>query len=136
MNNAEPVVGPSDDLEADRVEEIVYLLERLKHFDDYIERIYAAIGVNPDLDATPHIRKLHVDKNYWQAQNAILRKRITLQRKELRRLNKTLGPFWAGFRKGLVVEEAVRLRGIMNATFGHEKVRAAEMAAIEKKHEV
>lgn len=63
-----------------------------------------------------------------------LRKRISNQRRELRRLNKYLGPYWAGFSHGINLEAECRLRGIMNATFGHERVRAAEMAAAERRH--
>ena len=57
------------------------------------------------------------------------------QRKELRRLNKFLGPYWAGFRNGASLEAECRLRGIMNATFGHAAVHAAEKAAIDKAHD-
>lgn len=35
-----------------------------------------------------------------------LRRRVKTQRAELRRLNKTLGPYWAGFRRGLGVSES------------------------------
>jgi len=55
-----------------------------------------------------------------------LRKRVQNQRRELRRLNKILGPYWAGFRRGLEFEAACALRGKMNHAFGHEKVWAAE----------
>ena len=61
-----------------------------------------------------------------------LRKRANNQRTELRRLNKYLGPYWAGFRRGADFEAACKLRGIMNETFGHDKVRAAEHAAIDR----
>lgn len=57
-------------------------------------------------------------------------KRAANQRKELRRLNKYLGPYWSGFRRGMALEAECKLRGIMNAAFGHEKVRAAELAAL------
>jgi hypothetical protein len=53
------------------------------------------------------------------------------QRAELRRLNKYLGPYWAGFRTGLRMEGECRLRGIMNDAFGHARVYAAEHAAID-----
>lgn len=55
-----------------------------------------------------------------------LRLRVKAQRKELRRLNKTLGPYWAGFRRGLYVDDACRLRAKMIAAFGPEAVREAE----------
>ena len=61
-----------------------------------------------------------------------LRNKVRNQRTELRRLNKYLGPYWAGFRKGLDIEAVCRLRGIMNDAFGHAAVRAAEVAAIKK----
>lgn len=63
-----------------------------------------------------------------------LRGIVTRQRRELKRLNKYLGPYWAGFSTGLNREAETRLRGIMNATFGHEAVRAAEMAATAKRN--
>jgi len=60
-----------------------------------------------------------------------LRNKVFKQRRELRRLNRYLGPYWAGFRKGMAMEGECKLRGIMNAAFGHEKVHAAERAAID-----
>lgn len=64
----------------------------------------------------------------------ILQRRIQNQRRELRRLNKCLGPYWSGFSRGLSLEGECRLRGIMNAAFGHERVHAAERAAAEKRN--
>lgn len=64
------------------------------------------------------------------AELASLRRRVTRQRRELRRLNKEHGPWWAGFSVGLSREAENRLRGIMNKAFGHEKVREAELAAV------
>lgn len=63
----------------------------------------------------------------------ILQRRIKNQRAELKRLNKYLGPYWQGFSRGISMEAECRLRGIMNATFGHEKVRAAEVAAADRR---
>ena len=60
-----------------------------------------------------------------------LEKKKNNQRIELRRLNKCLGPYWTGFRIGIGREREVRLRGIMNETFGHKAVHAAEHAAID-----
>lgn len=65
---------------------------------------------------------------------ARLRGIITRQRRELKRLNKYLGPYWAGFRQGLGMEAECRLRGVMNATFGHKAVREAEVAAATKRN--
>lgn len=64
-----------------------------------------------------------------ELENRRLRAIITRQRRELKRLNKYLGPYWAGFNRGISTEAECRLRGVMNATFGHESVRAAELAA-------
>ena len=55
-----------------------------------------------------------------------LRKRVQNQRTELRRLNRILGPYWTGFRRGLEFEAECNLRGKMLSAFGHEKVWAAE----------
>ena len=59
---------------------------------------------------------------------ACLRKRVKAQRAELRRLNKTLGPYWIGFRKGLdhQAEKAIRVK--MFAAFGVPATQAAEKA--------
>ena len=62
---------------------------------------------------------------------AELEKKKNNQRTELRRLNKYLGPYWSGFRQGITREGEVRLRGIMNAAFGRQAVRAAEHNAID-----
>lgn len=62
-----------------------------------------------------------------------LRKRSRNQRKELRRLNKAIAALWCGFRRGLQLEGETRLRGIMNAAFGHEQVRKAEHAAVDRR---
>ena len=71
------------------------------------------------------------DCNALNVENERLRGIITRQRRELKRLNKYLGPYWAGFRVGLKNEGECRLRGIMTAAFGHERVRAAEVAAVD-----
>ncbi len=55
-----------------------------------------------------------------------LRKRVKLQRAELRRLNKCLGPYWAGFRRGIDKDRETTLRGKMIDAFGHEAVFKAE----------
>ena len=55
-----------------------------------------------------------------------LRKRVKLQRAELRRLNKTLGPYWAGFKAGMYGAKEAALRGKMIDAFGHEAVFKAE----------
>jgi hypothetical protein len=59
-----------------------------------------------------------------------LRKRVVNQRRELRRMNKQIQPYWKGFVTGLHYEGEIRLRGIMNKAFGWQKVREAELAAI------
>lgn len=59
--------------------------------------------------------------------------KATLQRRELRRLNKVLGPYWGGFRKGIGMEAECRLRGAMQQAFGSDAVRAAEIAALASK---
>lgn len=69
-----------------------------------------------------------------EEQIRILQRRIKNQRAELRRLNKCLGPYWQGFSRGLSMEGECRLRGIMNAAFGHQKVHAAEVAAAERRN--
>ena len=81
--------------------------------------------------------ELEADRMGWivlhaklKSENEQLRKRVTTQRRELRRLNKYLGPYWAGFSRGLGMAAEARLRAIMNAAFGHERVRAAELSAI------
>lgn len=67
------------------------------------------------------------------AENRWLRAKLKRQRRELRRLNRELGSFWRGFSRGLSLEGECRLRGAMNAAFGHERVREAEMAAAAKR---
>ena len=59
---------------------------------------------------------------------AALRRRVKAQRAELRRLNKVLGPYWAGFRRGLDVDSTKELRVRMFAAFGVEPVQRAERA--------
>jgi len=54
------------------------------------------------------------------------------QRRELQRLNKVLGPYWDGFRRGLYLEGELRLRRIMIAAFGSEAVYRAERADLER----
>lgn len=60
-----------------------------------------------------------------------LRNKSRNQRRELKRLNKVLSVYWPAFRRGLTMANECRLREIVNAAFGHEKVRAAEHAAID-----
>ena len=70
----------------------------------------------------------------WIWRNAVatererLGKKARRQRTELRRLNKMLGPFWAGVRYGTSFEHATALRVKMIAAFGHPAVFAAEHA--------
>ncbi len=59
---------------------------------------------------------------------ARLRQRVKAQRAELRRLNKTLGPYWAGFRSGLHYDSAKDVRIKMFAAFGVPAVQKAEKA--------
>ena len=73
-----------------------------------------------------------------EAQNAALReeaerhkKFANARRKELRRLNKYLGPYWVGFTKGMHAQAEMKLRSTMIQTFGWDKVHAAEVAAID-----
>jgi hypothetical protein len=61
-----------------------------------------------------------------ESELTILRRRVKAQRAELRRLNKYLGPYWAGFRRGGEMSDAACLRGKMAKAFGWEAVRAAE----------
>ena len=67
------------------------------------------------------------------AENRWLRAKLKRQRRELRRLNRELAAFWRGFSRGLSLEAECRLRGAMNAAFGHERVREAEMLAASKR---
>jgi hypothetical protein len=69
-----------------------------------------------------------------EEQIRLLQRRISNQRRELRRLNKYLGPYWAGFNRGLGMEGECRLRGAMNAAFGHERVHAVEHAMMEQRN--
>ena len=55
-----------------------------------------------------------------------LRRRVKAQRAELRRLNKYLGPYWAGFRHGGEMSDAACLRGKLAKAFGWAAVRKAE----------
>jgi hypothetical protein len=74
--------------------------------------------------------RLTIEVSELRVQNANIRKRLTNQRRELKRLNRQSRPYWLGFETGLKFSDATRLRGIMNATFGYEKVRAAELDAV------
>lgn len=56
----------------------------------------------------------------------ILRQRVKAQRKELKRLNKYLGPYWAGFNAGIASERETALRRKMINAFGHAAVYEAE----------
>lgn len=76
------------------------------------------------LAAEAHALAMEKDAKRWK-------EKARLQRRELRRLNKVLGPYWAGFRKGLGMEAEGKLRLTMIQAFGSEKVRAAEHAAID-----
>ena len=55
-----------------------------------------------------------------------LRKRVTAQRRELRRLNKYYTMYWNGFHRALYVKEAMALRGKMIMAFGRQAVSDAE----------
>ena len=55
-----------------------------------------------------------------------LRRRVAAQRRELRRLNKYLGPYWEGFHRGLSAKENVTLRSKMIKAFGSQAVSEAE----------
>ena len=61
-----------------------------------------------------------------QPELTILRRRVKAQRAELRRLNKYLGPYSAGFRRGGEISDAACLRGKMAKVFGWDAVREAE----------
>jgi hypothetical protein len=92
---------------------------KYRHFANMLkDQALLALDLQANLDAA-------------QKDVARLNKRAANQRRELRRLNKYLGPYWAGFRRGLANEAECKLRGIMIQTFGHEKVIAAEHAAID-----
>jgi hypothetical protein len=66
-----------------------------------------------------------------EAELAAARAKAHRQRRELRRLNKFLGPFWRGLAKGDDLAAETKLRRAMNAAFGRAAVRAAEIAAID-----
>ena len=55
-----------------------------------------------------------------------LRKRVTAQRRELRRLNKYYTMYWNGFHRALYMKEEMDLRGKMIKAFGQPAVWAAE----------
>ena len=55
-----------------------------------------------------------------------LRKRVTAQRRELRRLNKYYKLYWSGFHRALYLKDEMDLRGKMIKAFGQSAVRAAE----------
>ena len=55
-----------------------------------------------------------------------LRKRITAQRRELRRLNKYYHLYWNGYNRGMNAEVAETLRNKMIKAFGQSAVRTAE----------
>jgi len=55
-----------------------------------------------------------------------LRERCKNQRTELRRLNKYLGPYWAGFRRGIDFELSKEIRIAMFKEFGQPAVFRAE----------
>jgi hypothetical protein len=66
-----------------------------------------------------------------EAELATARAKTHRQRRELRRLNKVLGPLWRGLAKGDDMAAETKLRLAMNAAFGRAAVRAAEIAAID-----
>ena len=82
------------------------------------ERTPGALGSNDGLGLTPPERE----------ELACLRKRVKAQRAELRRLNKTLGPYWTGYKNGMVHKDHTALRVKMFAAFGVPAVQAAEQA--------
>ena len=55
-----------------------------------------------------------------------LRKRCKNQRAELKRLNKYLAPYWAGFRRGIDFELSKTIRIAMFKEFGQPAVFRAE----------
>ena len=55
-----------------------------------------------------------------------LRRRVTAQRRELRRLNKYYKLYWNGFHRALHLKEEMSLRGKMIKAFGKPAVSAAE----------
>ena len=55
-----------------------------------------------------------------------LRRRVKLQRRELRRLNRYLRVYWEGFDKGLSAKETYTLRSKMINVFGSKAVSEAE----------
>ena len=55
-----------------------------------------------------------------------LRKRVTAQRRELRRLNKYYNLYWSGFHRALYLKDEMDLRGKMVKAFGKPAVWAAE----------
>ena len=55
-----------------------------------------------------------------------LRKRVTAQRRELRRLNKYYKLYWSGFHRALYLKEEIDLRGKMIKAFGKTAVWTAE----------
>ena len=55
-----------------------------------------------------------------------LRKRVTAQRRELRRLNKSYKLYWNGYKRGMNAVATDTLRNKMIKAFGQEAVRAAE----------
>ena len=67
-----------------------------------------------------------MEKTADQLELIVLRHRVKAQRAELRRLNKYLGPYWAGFRYGCDMSDAARLRGKLISAFGYEAVHKAE----------
>lgn len=70
-----------------------------------------------------------------QAEVNKLRQRVWLQRRELRRLNKVLPYYWAGFNAGTGQNDCVELRKVMFARFGHDAVLEAEHKAIRARLE-
>ena len=55
-----------------------------------------------------------------------LRKRVTAQRRELRRLNKYYEVYWNGYKRGMNAVATDTLRNKMIKAFGQAAVRAAE----------
>ena len=55
-----------------------------------------------------------------------LRRRVSAQRRELRRLNKYYTMYWNGYNRGMNAVATDTLRGKMIKAFGQPAVRAAE----------
>jgi regulator of replication initiation timing len=94
--------------------------------------IEPAIESREEMEA--HRFSLIVENERLELEIINLRLRCANQRRELRRLNKQGQPWWKGFASGLRTADEARLRGIMNKAFGWERVREAELAALNAAH--